>query len=242
MFYNQTMKKISVVIPAYNEEKLISRCLESLESQTIKPNEIIVVDNNSTDSTAKIASGFPLVKVIAESRQGIVFARDAGFNAVTTDIIARCDADSILPPNWIERIHKDFENHPDIVAVTGLAVAHDIPAWLAAPGKWIHLAIFYGISYLILGHNVLFGSSQAITTKVWHKVRNVTCNDEKHMHEDIDLAIHVAKYGRIMLDTKLFAYVSARILREGPKKLYSRLKRWPETRFIHKNGAGLRLP
>jgi glycosyltransferase involved in cell wall biosynthesis len=234
--------KISVVIPAYNEEKLISRCLQSLIDQTIKPDEIIVVDNNSTDSTAKLAASFAGVTIIKESRQGIVFARDAGFNAVTTNIIARCDADSILPPNWIERIHEDFENNPNLLGVTGLAVAHDIPSWMAGTGKWIHWAIYYGISHIILGHNVLFGSCQAITTKAWLKVKDTTCNDEKHMHEDVDLALHIARHGRIMIDTKLFAYVSARILREGPKKLFSRLKRWPETHFIHKDGLGLRLP
>jgi glycosyltransferase involved in cell wall biosynthesis len=218
--------KISVVIPAYNEELLIGKCLSSLQAQTSPPDEIIVVNNNSSDTTAAIAAGFPGVTVIAETRQGIVFARDAGFNAAAGDIIARCDS----------------EKHPHIIAVTGLALAHDIPNWLVAPGKWLHMATYYGISYLIFGHNVLFGSNQAITAEVWKKVRDTTCNDEHHMHEDLDLAFHMAKYGHIMIDTKLLAYVSARILREGPKKLSSRLKRWPETRFIHHKGIGLRLP
>ncbi|HEX8932548.1 MAG TPA: glycosyltransferase family A protein, partial [Patescibacteria group bacterium] len=99
--------KISVIIPAYNEEKYIGACIESLLKQNRLPDEIIVVNNNSTDQTAAIASQYP-VKVINEKEQGITPARNRGLNEAQYDIIARTDADTILPPDWIEKIKKHF--------------------------------------------------------------------------------------------------------------------------------------
>ena len=128
---------ISVVIPTFNEEKLLSKCLESLQKQTVKPFEIIVVDNNSTDTTAAIAKKMG-VKVISEKNQGISFARNAGFNAAKGDIIARLDADTTALPNWIERIKKDIETDGKD-AVFGPAYYLDLPAKL----QFSHLPSIY---------------------------------------------------------------------------------------------------
>ena len=72
--------KVSVVIPAYNEEKYIVDCLKALSNQTIAPDEVIVVDNNSTDKTASLARQAG-AKVITVLEPGITPARTAGFNA-----------------------------------------------------------------------------------------------------------------------------------------------------------------
>src|ERR1035437_9820650 len=88
--------KVSVVIPAYNEEKYIGACLDSLMDQKEKPDEIIVVNNNSTDNTAKIVKKYP-VRLINEEQQGMIPARNRGFNEAKFEIIARTDADTILP-------------------------------------------------------------------------------------------------------------------------------------------------
>src|SRR5476651_2420897 len=104
-----TLSRVSVVIPVYNEGKYLAACLDSLMAQKVKADEIIIVDNNSTDDSVEIAKRYP-VKVIHEKTQGITPARNSGFNETKYEIIARTDGDTILPVNWIKRIKKTFEN------------------------------------------------------------------------------------------------------------------------------------
>ena len=84
--------RVSVVVPARNEELMIGLCLHSLLNQEVMPDEIIMVDNASDDRTVEIAERFEGIRIIQEARKGIVFARNAGFDAATGEIIARCDA------------------------------------------------------------------------------------------------------------------------------------------------------
>jgi len=114
------MIKVSVVIPAFNEEKLIGRCLRSLNKQTMKRSdyEIIVVDNNSTDKTAQIAQKYA-DKVIKEKRKGILFARQKGCDEAQADIILRTDADGFVPRDWIKKGYQYLIKHKKTVAVSG---------------------------------------------------------------------------------------------------------------------------
>jgi len=110
--------KISVVIPAYNEERYLRRTIRSLKNQTLKANEIIVVDNGSTDKTKEVAESLG-AKVIIEKRKGVGFARRAGFEKALYDIIVTTDADTIFPKNWLSRIEKTFAENPRVIAVGG---------------------------------------------------------------------------------------------------------------------------
>src|SRR6266404_9608138 len=99
---------LTIVIPAYNEQGYIKACLDSIKNQSEAPNEVIVVDNNSTDKTVEIARKYSFVKVIHEKRQHQVFAQAAGFNLAKGDIIGRIDADSVLPADWVRKIKAAF--------------------------------------------------------------------------------------------------------------------------------------
>lgn len=115
--------RLSVVVPAFNEELWIGRCLASLARQeTAYDVEVIVVDNNSTDRTVEIAESFPNVRVVRESRQGLVCARQAGQVAARGEVVAHTDADSELPPDWVQRIGHAFERRSDMVLVSGAMV------------------------------------------------------------------------------------------------------------------------
>lgn len=111
---------ISIVVPAYNEEVYLGYCLESLVEQDFPKDkfEIIVVDNASTDKTSQIAKNFR-VKVIKETKKGVVFARQKGTMAAKGEIIISFDADSEAPPSWLKRISEHFEKDPKIIAVGG---------------------------------------------------------------------------------------------------------------------------
>ncbi len=163
--------KVSVVIPAYNEEKYIGKLLDSLNNQTVKADEIIVVDNNSIDKTATIAleKGATVVK---EKRQGMIHARNCGFNSAKFEIIARCDSDVVVPKNWIKKIKSNF-NKGNIDALKDPVTYYDMPILpkSSTPSK-IYLKTFQLMSR---GKNLLIGMNMILTKKIWIKVRKNVC-------------------------------------------------------------------
>lgn len=199
--------KVSVVIPVFNEEKLIKRCLESLMDQVEKPDEIIIVNNNSTDKTVEIVKNYN-VKIISENFRGIGYARNAGFNSASGDIIVRCDADTICPPDWIRKIKNRFSQDSNIIALSGPGSFYD----LCFPKINIFFTkIFYfEITKFALGYYPLFGANMAIKKSVWKKVKYSVCTLNTTLHEDMDLAIHIHKYGEILFDSSLIVDTTAR--------------------------------
>lgn len=113
--------EISIVIPAFNEEKLLPYALESISKaiqHTRTASELIIVDNASTDSTPKIAEQFG-AKVIVEERKGVGYARQAGLLEAQGDIVLTSDADGTqVPEEWINR-HMQHYSTPEVVAVSG---------------------------------------------------------------------------------------------------------------------------
>ena len=208
--------KISVVIPVYNEEKYIHQCLSSLKSQVVQPYEIIMVDNNSTDKTVEIAKRFN-IKILRESKQGISHARNKGYNAARGDIIARCDADCILNPNWIKRISHNFESKKNISGLIGPLEFYDLPIKNVMP-----FFKFYILTMKrLLGQYPFNGPNMAISMKMWNQIKDKVCLDDKLFHEDIDLSIHVIKNkGRIVYDPKLKVQFSARRIKNEPKSFF----------------------
>lgn len=101
----------SVVIAAYNEEKNVAGCLDSVTSQTLPRTEyeIILVDNNSQDKTKDIAQTYP-IKVVEEKRQGYVHALRRGVREARGEILVFTDADTVVPKNWLESYKGDFLN------------------------------------------------------------------------------------------------------------------------------------
>lgn len=124
------MIKISVVIPALNEEKFLPDCLASLKNQDYKGEyEIIVADNGSTDDTAGIARKFGAKVVSCPERKGVFYARQAGADAACGEIIAQADADTVYPRDWLQRIANQFASHPEAVAVSGRFIYGNSPWW-----------------------------------------------------------------------------------------------------------------
>lgn len=105
------MKKISVVIPVYNEEKHIRECLKALTENTVKPYEILVVDGRSEDRTVEIAKRFPEVKVYTNEKRTAAGGRNVGILKAKGEIIAFTDGDCIVDRNWIQSISDAFETY-----------------------------------------------------------------------------------------------------------------------------------
>jgi glycosyltransferase involved in cell wall biosynthesis len=204
--------KVSIVIPAYNEEKFLSECLESLKNQDYKGEyEIIVVDNCSTDNTVKIAERNG-VKVILCQKKGVIYARQAGADEASGDIIAQADADTVYPKDWLTRIIKHFSLHPEAVAVGGgFVYKKTSPPINSSFAKLEHLYIvfinmlaitFLGRPFLVSGANFAFYREMFIKIKGYK---------EKSLFPDqYGISSWLATTGKIVYDRKLNVMTSPR--------------------------------
>ena len=190
---------LSIVIPAYNEERHIKKCLDSINNQTLMPNEVILVDNNCTDNTVAIAKKYKFVRVVKESRQGQGFARTKGFNSATTDIIGRIDADSILSSNWTQVVIETFQDKK-IDAITGPGYTQALPKLFGIQllpnyysGLWSRVYLIGATG--IMRIQALWGANMAIRSSAWKTVVDEVCNDDEKVHEDQDLAILLSSNG-----------------------------------------------
>jgi glycosyltransferase involved in cell wall biosynthesis len=188
--------RVSLVIPVYNEEKRIRKCLESIVNQIEKPDEIIVVDNNCTDKTIEIAREYG-AKIINEKKQGMIYARNAGFNTAKSEILAKTDADAILPRDWILKIKNSFKD-PDLGGLSGPASYFKM-SLISEISSTIGFNTFTTIGRL-LGHPMMYGPNMALRKTLWKKIKNDVCLDDKKVHEDIDLSIHLAPFAKIKFD------------------------------------------
>jgi glycosyltransferase involved in cell wall biosynthesis len=184
---------LSIIIPVYNEEDYLADCLDSIAAQTTKPLEVIVVDNNSTDSTVDIAKRYDFVKVAYETRQHQSYAQHTGFDIARGDIIGRIDADTILPADWIEKYLKFFQTQPKVVAAAGSGRAYDIV--LKRFGELI-FNLYYRIAYMFAGHKLMWGANCAFRKSVWMKIKDELLL-RPDIWEDYDLGFCLARHGRI---------------------------------------------
>ncbi len=218
---------LSIVIPVYNEEHYIKRCLDAIAAQTVKPLEIIVVDNNCTDKTIAIAKTYPLVRVLKEPVQGRTVSRTRGFNAARGDIIGRIDADSIIMPGWVHRILADFAD-PAVAGVTGLAKTRVVfgPQWYST--FWSRVYYMAIRSYFRL--NTTWGANMAIRRSMWLKIKDQVAKDGSVVHEDQDVSIILAANGgRVIQDNQLL------IKTIGATYLY-----WPKFWEYYKKFIGMK--
>lgn len=230
----QTRKQvsISIVIPAYNEAENLRVCLDSIAAQTVQPYEVIVVDNNSTDETAAVAGSYPFVRVITERNQGIVYARNAGFDAARGDIIGRIDADTQLPDYWVDRITKFYEN-PSHGEVTFTGGCYFYNLWTGQLTGRLYDFVVHHINRAFYGYYFPWGSNCALPSSVWRQVRDEVCM-RTDVHEDLDLGLHLQSGGfRTIYDSRLRVGAVAKRLVTEHRKLWSYVMMWPFTIRIH---------
>lgn len=122
---------VSLIIPTRDRAADLRNCLAALERQIDRPGQVVVVDNNPNNpDTRQVVEGFPGVTYVAEPRPGLDYARNAGIHAATKALIAFCDDDVTLRPDWTGRMAMAFDD-PEVNAVTGLV----LPAELATEAQ-----------------------------------------------------------------------------------------------------------
>ncbi len=185
--------KISVVIPALNEEKLLPKTLETIFSLDRKPDEVLIVDASSTDKTAEVAKKAG-ARVITVTKKTIGFSRQKGIEAATGDVVAFTDADAILPHDWLNRIERALTK-PNVVGYFGRVHLFDGPPfylflinYLQPIANWFIWVLFR--IPMTTGQNMAFYKNKALT------VGGIPENFK--MAEDIEIARRLMTVGKII--------------------------------------------
>lgn len=108
------MSKFSIIVPVYNVENYIEKCLESIMKQTYKDYEVIVVNDGTKDNSMDIVKKYP-VKIIEQENQGLSVARNTGVKHAKGEYIIFLDSDDYIEENLLEEISKSLNNKPDVV-------------------------------------------------------------------------------------------------------------------------------
>ncbi|MDB4992070.1 MAG: hypothetical protein JWL75_315 [Parcubacteria group bacterium] len=196
--------KISFIVPAYNEESVIAGCVESiLESIKVHPYdaEVIVVDNASTDRTAEIVSSYENVRLIQEPKKGVVWARKAGFEASTGDIIAFLDADNLVPASWLPKVRAAFEEDTTLLALTGPYIFYDTPWYVRATAYTFYRIgnLIDHIQALFKSHSMLLGGNFIIRREVIDRIGGFDTSIAFY-GDDADIGRRVGEVGKLKWD------------------------------------------
>jgi glycosyltransferase involved in cell wall biosynthesis len=235
--------KLSFVIPAYNEENYIGDCLDAIIAQKneLEKNvgaagagaagtevagtssiEIIVVNNASTDGTAAAVEKYekkdPGIKLVTETKKGIVHARRAGFLASTGELIANVDADTRITPGWITRVLAEFARDPKLVALSGPFIYYDAPRRVRASTRFFY---YLGFGFYLINRfvfrigSMLQGGNFVVRRDALESIGGYDTNLSFY-GEDTDVARRLNKVGHVKFTFKLPALSSGRRLaKEG---------------------------
>lgn len=187
--------KISLIIPAYNEEKYIRNCIESvLENKHEALFELIVVDNGSQDKTFEVASSFREVKVLSEPRKGVAFARQRGLVESTGDIIAYVDADATIMKGWFKQIVEEFSSDPKLVCLSGPWFCIDSKTFyrISTHLYWLFLGMpsYFLVGYMAVGGNMVIRRGALIKAGGFDETISF-------YGDDTDIARRLNKIGRV---------------------------------------------
>lgn len=153
---------ISVVITTYNRSNMLAAAVESVLAQESPEAryEVIVVDNNSTDTTREVVEGYirrghPNLGYIFEARQGVSYARNAGLAAARSPIIAFADDDVRVAKDWVVNIKKEFDLHPEVDFLGGKI----LPQWNTTPPAWLTRDHWWALALLDYGDEPFYVSA-----------------------------------------------------------------------------------
>ena len=211
----QGLPFVSVVIPAYNEETYLLSCLESIKNQDYAAEyEVIVVDNASTDNTARIARDWG-AKVVYEGKRSPACARQKGAEVATGRIIAFIDADTRAPTHWLSTIVWRFLCEPEIVSLSG-------PYAYCDAGKFTKATSYIGNFFNIITDQLfrkvfrkggaIWGCNFAVRRSALLEVGGFDTSI-KFYGEEYELSLRLKKAGKGSIMPQIFVLTSARRLK-----------------------------
>ncbi len=210
--------KISVVIPAYNEEVLLPRTIKSLLELDRKPDEIIVVDGGSIDKTADVSKKLGAI-VITVPHRVIGFARQQGLAIAKGDFVAYTDADTIVPKDWLTQIETALSK-PGVSGAFGSFRVKDGRFFyrliINVLQPFINQILYWFGIYMAAGQNISFIRAKANEAGGFPVDFKIA--------EDVEMAHRLRKVGRVLYLPRLIVISSGRRGDEGYKYIFRGLK------------------
>ncbi|AZA12459.1 glycosyltransferase family 2 protein [Corynebacterium choanae] len=233
-------RRLSVVIPCLNDAALLETCLQAFAQQQVPADEIIVVDNGSTDHSAQVAKRFGAT-VVNEPRRGITFATKTGFDAASGDVLLRTDTDVVPAPDFVLRLHQAW----DFVAATAAAdpagrtvvgVTGDgrflLPGWRGKLATNAYMGAYRKAVGFALGHQPLFGTNYCLTRAFWTRVSTEVDFTDTEVHEDMHISFAVRPDETVWVQHDLVLPMDARAL-VGSKQVVRRFARGMHTIVVN---------
>ena len=212
---------ISVIIPTYNEEKNIERCLKALDEQTLPREsfEVIVVDGQSGDRTVEIAQKYA-DKVIQQVSKGVGGARNDGVRIAKGDVIVTTDADCVPYGEWVEIIRGHFEDE-DVVAVTGFLDPFDVET-LSKYEAYLYRLLFWVSNHLLsvfamTGYYHLCGANSAFDRDAFLEIGGY---QDLPYSDDVEIYKRLKPKGKMVLDNRMKVYYSIRRIKKMSLRKY----------------------
>ena len=215
--------KISVIIPCFNEQKTIGGCIESVLNQTKKAEEIIIVNDGSTDKSAKIISKFRKIRLInlKKNTGNKSKALEIALKQVIGDIIVFTDADSFLDKNFIKRAVKYFKNSK-ISAISGKVISRE-NNWLTAARELEYIITFSlhkKAQDIVKSIFVISGACAIFRASVFKNIKF----DHDTITEDLDITLKLHKLKeQIIYRPEIIAYTNDPF---DLKSYIRQIKRW----------------
>jgi glycosyltransferase involved in cell wall biosynthesis len=204
---------ITVIVCAHNEERFLAPCLHSLLAQSRLPDEILVINNASSDGTSRVAAAIPGVRVIEEPRKGLVMARERGRLEAKGELLVYVDADCRAPLSWLERIAARFEADEHLLALSGNYRFYDWDWWgrslLRAYDFSLGPATHVLVKYILRIGVVFYGGNFAVRRSALERINGFDTSIEFH-GEDTNLGRRLSQLGNVELRYDCFLYTSAR--------------------------------
>ena len=204
---------ISAIVCAHNEAPYLSACLHSLLAQTRVPDEILVINNASTDETGAVARQVPHVRVVDEPRKGLVVARETGRRAATGDLLVYLDADCRAPLTWLDRVERRFLRDPALTAMSGPYRFYDWDWWgrtlIRSYDFSVAPATQFLVKYLLRIGTVFYGGNFAVRREALEAIGGFDTSIEFH-GEDTNVGRRLFAVGKVALFQDCYLYTSAR--------------------------------
>jgi glycosyltransferase involved in cell wall biosynthesis len=205
--------RISVIVCAHNEARYLPACLHSLLSQTRLPDDILVVNNASTDATRAVALQIPHVRVVDEPRKGLVIARETGRQLTTGDVLVYVDADCRAPLAWLSRIEARFAADETLLALSGPYRFYDWDWWgrllIRAYDFTLAPATQLLVKHLLRLGTVFYGGNFAVRRDALEQIGGFDTSIEFH-GEDTNLGRRLFALGKVGLFHDCYLHTSAR--------------------------------
>lgn len=240
-------RTLAVVIPCLDDGDLLRRCLAAFAAQSVPADEIIVVDNGSTDDSADVARSSG-ARVVSEPRRGITWATRAGFDAAGADVMLRTDADVAPAPDFVERLHAAWDaaevnsgpahGQRTVVGVTGSG-KFELPEPWGRLATAAYLGAYRASVGSALGHQPFFGTNYCIRRSWWGQVRDDVDFSDVEVHEDMHLSFAVRPDETIWLQRDLVLDMDARAL-VGARQVARRFRRGAHTIAVNWRREGPR--